>query len=124
MSKPGGSMRLKVEIVGMDEVIAKLNKMDVESRVAVRKQVRKSANAIRKGARDRVPVDTGRLQKSIRARYSKDGLTAEIAPRMWHAHFIEFGTVNQPATPYMGPAWEQERPNFVAGIKKGIKDSI
>lgn len=120
-----GSIRLKMDIVGMDEVIGKLNKLDVEARKGVRAQVRKSANAIRKGAQSRVPVDSGKLKRSIRARYSADGFTAEIAPGLkWRAHFIEFGTVDRPATPYMTPAWEAEKQNYIAGIKKAIKDSI
>lgn len=120
-----GSIRLKMDIVGMDEVIGKLNKLDVGARVSVRNQVRKSANAIRKGAQMRVPVDSGKLKKSIRSSFSSDGFTAEIAPRLrYRAHFVEFGTVDQPAQPYMTPAWEAERQNYINGIKKAIKDSI
>jgi HK97 gp10 family phage protein len=125
MARPGGSIKLKVNIVGMDEVIGKLNKFDVEARKAVRTQVRKSANAIRKGAQQRVPVDSGRLKKSIRARYSSDGFSAEIAPGLkWRAHFIEFGTLKMAAHPYMMPAWEQERPNYIAGVKQAIRGAV
>ncbi|GIP38641.1 hypothetical protein J31TS4_19210 [Paenibacillus sp. J31TS4] len=124
MSKPGMSMRTTVNIVGADEIVARLNKIETESRKAVRSQVRKSANAIRKNARDRVAVKSGALQKTITAKYSKDQLAAEIGPRSWRAHFIEFGTVHARAKPFMTPSWEEERPRFMDGIKSAVKGAL
>lgn len=124
MARPGSSIRMSVNIVGMNEVIGRLNKLDVASRVAVRSEVTKSANRIRKAARQRVPINTKKLQQSIRARYSTDKLSAEIGPTIFYAHFVEFGTVDTPAKPFMHPSWEEERPKYMDAIKKAMRGAM
>lgn len=70
-----------------------------------------SAEAMAAGARERVPVDTGELRDSIRA--EKTGELEHRAAagdnKAFYAMFVEMGTRNQPAHPYMIPAFEAEK---------------
>jgi HK97 gp10 family phage protein len=55
-------------------------------------------------AQSRAPVATGNLKNSIEARSVPSG-AAVYAAFYWF--LVEFGTANQPANPYMTPAYEQ-----------------
>ncbi len=41
-----------------------------------------------------------------------------------HAHFVEFGTVNMPAEPFLGPAFTQHKEAAVTAIKDKLADRI
>jgi HK97 gp10 family phage protein len=64
---------------------------DMPTRVAI-------AQKIAEKARGLVPVDTGRLRDSIQ---EKDGNVRSDVP---YAYFVEFGTVNMEAQPFLRPA--------------------
>lgn len=120
-------MQIKVDIVGVDELIGKLNKMNQMMSVRVEEQVTKSGGKIRKSGKARVAVLSGDLKKSIRMKRSKDRLSATIGPQgkgAWKAHFIEWGTVDQPAQPFMTPAWEEEKNDYIKGMKKAIGKAV
>lgn len=120
-------MQIKVDIKGMDELVGKLNKMNQVMSVRVEEQVTKSGGKIRKSGKARVPVDSGELKKAIRMKRSKDRLSATIGPQgkgAWKAHFIEWGTVEQPAQPYMTPAWEENKNDYLNGMKKALGKAV
>jgi HK97 gp10 family phage protein len=48
---------------------------------------------------------TGDLNNSIQTRQTASD-EAQVAPATDYAAFVEYGTVNMPAFPYMRPAWE------------------
>lgn len=54
-------------------------------------------------ARDRAPVLTGTLRDSIEAESVAGGAAVHA---VWYWFLVEFGTTNQPANPYMIPAFE------------------
>jgi HK97 gp10 family phage protein len=131
------SMRLKVDIVGVEEALARVSKFDVETRIAVRKQVRRSANRLRKNMQGRVPVKSGNLKKSIRAKYDSDQLGANVGPTRpggSHAHLVEFGhrlvtkdgrsIGHVPAHPFITPAAEEERPKYISEMKQAIRGAV
>lgn len=65
-------------------------------------------------------IDLGTLVNSIQvvndtALQSTIGLTAE------YAAYLEFGTVRMAPRPYLGPAFEQIRPIFEAGMRELLK---
>lgn len=116
--------KLKIKITGLDDVIGAFSRFDKETRVAVRKAVRVSANRIRKTAQSKVPIRTGGMQKRIRARYAKDGFSAEIAPRTGFASLVEFGTVHSRAQPFMQPTAEEERDRYIKQMEQALKDTV
>lgn len=67
-------------------------------------------------------TDTGRLVGSISA--SVGQLEAEIGAYVDYAVYLEFGTRNMSARPFMFPALEQERKTFVRKMDNAIKDAI
>lgn len=120
-------MQIKVDIKGAGELIGKLNKMNQMAAVRVEEQVTKSGGKIRKSGKARVPVDSGALKKAIRMKRSKDRLSATIGPQgkgAWKAHFIEWGTVDQPAQPYMTPAYEENKNDYIEGMKKALNKAV
>lgn len=131
------SIKMKVDIVGVEEALARISKMDMETRIAVRKQVRRSANRLRKNMRNRAPELSGNLKKSIRAKYDSDQLGADVGPTRpggSHAHLVEFGhrlvtkdgksIGHVPARPFIAPAAEEERPKYVEDMKRAIQEAV
>ena len=51
----------------------------------------------------------------------KTGLKQTSAP---HAHFVEFGTVNMPAEPFLAPAFDVEKERAAAAIAEKLKARI
>lgn len=74
--------------------------------------VAKTANEIANRARDLAPVETGTLRDSIEV--------AQIGPLEWevqvtapYATFVEYGSTHQPAHPFLTPAAEAVRGEFI-----------
>lgn len=128
--------KINVKIEGIEEMLAKFDRFDRESRVAMRKVVRKSANRLRNGMRRRINDVTGDLRKSIGAKYAPDQLSAEVGPTRplgSHAHLVEFGhrlVVNGqsrghvPARPFIVPAVEEEKEKYLNDLRSGIRGAI
>jgi len=64
---------------------------------------------------------TGRLQSSIRASFSQNGLSAEIGTNVKYGKFLEFGTSKMAARPFLLPAFVQVRRVFVERIREAIR---
>lgn len=112
--------------------------------------VRKAAFDIEARAKDRARVDTGALKSSIyvtlgsgESDYAQAASAAQAAnpgvevlppadkpqahealvgPSVEYGAFVEFGTRNTPAHPFMIPAAEEVRPAFVEAMKKMLQD--
>lgn len=78
--------------------------------------VSKAALDIEARAKMKAPVDTGNLRASI----SSDirGLEAEIGPTASYAAFVEFGTSRMSPQPFLGPAFDEVEPRFIAAVEK------
>lgn len=97
-----------------------LPKLENELRTRAVAAVRKAAFDIEAEAKLKVPVDTGALKNSIQVWFEGD-LHAFIAPHMEYGHFVEFGTRKMAARPYMTPAAEKVRPDFLGAMQRLIK---
>ena len=76
--------------------------------------------------RKRAPVDTGRLRDSIRvgdAKAYQKAVHGTIVIDEYYAMFIEFGTIQRPADPFIRTAVEASRSRarmaMVAAMKRG-----
>ena len=82
-----------------------------------------SAQAMAEDARGRVPVDSGRLRDSIRAEKTGEleHRTAAGDNKAFYARFVEFGTRNAGARPYMIPAFEAEKAVTEARVANALR---
>ena len=76
------------------------------------KAVGATALFVQTEAKNRTPVDTGRLRSSLQIVFYNRGLTAFVGTNVEYAPYVEFGLrsrPNYPAQPYLGPAAERGR---------------
>lgn len=67
-------------------------------------------------AKPLAPVDTGFLRSSIQAQKGDSDLTWEVGVGAEYGLFQEFGTYKMPAHPFITPAVEIVRPQFMANM--------
>lgn len=79
----------------------------------VQQAVDATALAIESEAKQRAPVDTGRLRSSIAATLGQPGLRATVGVYVNYAAPQELGSRFRPARPFLYPAAESERQRFV-----------
>lgn len=77
---------------------------------------REGAELIADEARDRVPVDTGRLQDAIHVERIHLGEYAVVAGdnEAFYGHIVEHGGAFTPARPFLVPALEDNRAQIIA----------
>jgi len=94
-----------------------------EGRRIARRTVTRVARQVRDSARERAPVQTGNLKRSVKSRRAQgapDRAEAEVYADKsggrtgsgYHWHLLEFGTVRMPAQPFINPTIEEYRPRI------------
>lgn len=83
--------------------------------------IRAAVDETAQQARQRAPVDTGELRDSIQGRVINQ-FSGEVVATADHAIFQEYGTRFQPAQPYLTPAAEAVRPQYLAAVAKAVAD--
>lgn len=75
------------------------------------RELERRANSVERAAKQRCPVDTGRLRSSITHATFTDGqgLVARIGTDVEYAAHVELGTSRTRAQPYLRPALEAGR---------------
>lgn len=63
------------------------------------------------------PEPTGALKDSIIAQYYDGGLSVKVGPHMYYEGYVEFGTRQMRAEPYVRPALNIIKPEFLAVMK-------
>lgn len=74
-------------------------------------------------AQDRVPVDTGKLQGSIdgTVRTRGDNIVFLVGSPVEYAAYVELGTSNMSAQPYLRPALEQATKSFDRKVAEAVE---
>lgn len=111
---------MSVRIEGMPKLRATLLRVTGEAERTTRREVKRSALNIQNGARERVPVDTGRLRNSIAHEIDEDGLNATIGTNVEYGVFVEFGTRRKAERPFLFPALESERAAFLSRLRREL----
>lgn len=72
----------------------------------VGKELARRTIRVDRSAKDRCPVDTGRLRSSINWRMARDGrgLLGIVGTNVTYAPYVEFGTSRAGAQPFLRPA--------------------
>jgi HK97 gp10 family phage protein len=68
--------------------------------------------------------DTGRLLGSIEVVMRDGGLAAEIGTALDYGRFLEFGTKNVEARPWLQPAWEKHRKQIIRDVANEINKAL
>ncbi len=131
-------MKINANIIGTDALLKKFKSFGQEGERKFEQVTKVAAEEIKEDAKQRTPVDTGKLRQSISSQ-KEEGISYKIYSAEPYAPYMEFGTgglvdipkgweslaakfkgkgirqVNLPARPYMYPA-------FKAGSKQYVKD--
>lgn len=102
------------------------------SRDTIHAGSRAAAQVFYEDAKERVPVDSGKLKSAVYHAYSKSkshpghsvfhvSWNYKKAP---HGHLIEFGTSNAPAHPFLRPAFESKKAEAVAAAKIEMAETL
>jgi HK97 gp10 family phage protein len=117
-------LRIGARLEGGDLVKRRLRDAGVRGHAAAQREVRRSALIVQGGAKQRAPVDTGRLRNSIAVEVDADGLGATVGTNVEYAPFQEFGTRTVPAHPFLFPALEEHRQDFVSNLSRALDDAM
>ena len=131
-------MKVKVELLGADRLIARLRKASESLNPKTVQGLIEVADRIVNDAKATVRVDTGSLQKSIRKQHHvSQGHIHNIAvsaggyvtnPKTGrivdYAHFLEYGTSRMPAYPFLMPALEMNRPSLRLVLRSKLRESM
>jgi HK97 gp10 family phage protein len=111
---------VRLKLNGLSDLEKKVSRWQATRYTLVRALVKRTAQNVKRNARRRVPVRTGRLRKSIVAHYTKDKLAAFVRAVAPHSHLVEFGSAATGAQPrpFMAPAYEGQRKKYDAEIRK------
>lgn len=133
-----------MKITGLNETIRELNKFKEQGVEAIKANIEASGYIMQNDAMQRVPVDLGQLKNSIRIDFKDNGLTVVMVATAPYAAYQEFGTggrvsipkgmeelarqfkgrglrnVNLAPQPFMFPAWDRERKQFVIRLQKEL----
>ena len=95
----GGDVRVVLDQAALTRLL------ETESGPVGRELTRRTIKVDR-AAKDRCPVDTGRLRSSITWRLGRDsqGLLGIVGTNVTYAPYVEFGTARTAAQPYLRPA--------------------
>jgi len=86
------NFRVHAQLIGKDEVSAKLAKLDDVTARRIRATISYYSTQIMNEAKRLAPVNYGRLRASIQPSYYNNGMTADISTNTGYAAFVEFGT--------------------------------
>lgn len=119
---------MKVE--GVAELQRKFANMSGKmQRAVVRDSLRSAARVVEKSARQKVPVDTGRLKKSITQRVTVQSAVGEALigyrKEAFYGRFVELGTSKMAAQPFLRPALDENTDEigrvFVQALNRTIE---
>jgi HK97 gp10 family phage protein len=111
-----GVMPLAYSIKGLDALIRKLASMGGNVMEALGIAVAQTTEVAKSDAQANVPVDTGMLRQSLAhgtdVEYGESRVTGTVGTSAYYAVYVEMGTVNMPAHPYMLPAANANKDTF------------
>ncbi|WP_069649641.1 hypothetical protein [Caloranaerobacter ferrireducens] len=124
-----------IDVENVEQTIREIGLFEIQKKENIRKLVKKTARKVVKEARKRFKFNSPDTKASIKAKYFNYGLMATVKPRLpkgWKAHWFEYGTKERytksgkytgemQGKPFMGPAEEVVRPEYLAELIKEVK---
>jgi len=111
-------------IEGLDQFLQHMHDYVERTTNELKDAVKETAYKIESGAKQRCPVDTGRLRASISTNIdeSASSIKAIVETVVEYARFVEFGTYKQTAQPFLIPSFNQCKSKLIKDIKKIYKE--
>lgn len=122
-----------IELEGMDELLSKLEAMGNKAGRIEGDALRAAAEPVAAEMQSLVRVSAKNdyhIQEDIEISKvkTKDGIKyIEVGPGKktnWRAKFLEFGTKNMTAQPFMAPAFEHKKRDIQEIIKKKLREAL
>lgn len=129
------STEIDIRVFGDKELQRKLKALPlILQKKILRSAMRAGGKIVLDSAKQRVPVDTGALQASLKLRAmkrSKNVLGVQILTgkgffvgKQFYGAFLELGTHKLPARPYLRPALEENRTSVLGLMQQEIASRI
>lgn len=131
---------MSIKVTGIKNALKAFESYKDSKTKDLEKATQKATVDVARKAKQNAPVDTGRLRSSIHRTSNK--LNGVVFTNVEYAPYIEFGTgsmvdvpeglenyamqfkgegkrrVNMPAQPFLFPAWEAVRPQYIREVKE------
>lgn len=128
-------MARRSRVLGAQSLRRKLKRMPDHIKRPVQDAIYYGAQTIYADAYADAPVRTHNLQESLHMRVSSDKLSARVGywkkgnirkwrKAGWRAHFIEFGTVQHPSQPFLGPAALRNFPRVIQSVRNAVNRAL
>ena len=112
---------LTIKLTGLEKSIQRLRFYQVDKIRRVQAVVSKYLLLGESGAKERAPVDTGRLRSAIYSSPFANGLGGVVAVAVEYAPYVELGTRLIVAQPFLFPALEAIRLDFRAELLQALR---
>ncbi len=116
--------RVSVKLIGDKKVRERLKKYKLKVPKEVKQVIARKTLDIQRSAkqivREKGLIKTGNMRNSIFTKLTTDGFTGEIVSEADYSAYIELGTVNMDARPFMKPAYEKEKPDFDKRMREAV----
>jgi HK97 gp10 family phage protein len=113
------------KVTGVDQLSATLKGLKTKASGAqLATALRAGGLVIETPAKAKAPVLTGNLRRSIHTEVSSSGAKAQarVGTNVEYATAQEFGTSRQPGTPYLRPAYDENKGKAVNEIADVLKE--
>ena len=138
-------IRLSIPPAELRKAVQQIEGRTNKYKANVAKALFNGALDIESGAKQKAPVDTGRLRSSIQSKIDHKDISAEVTANVDYAPYVEFGTGiyardylagkpkemtdhalefyktgqgRRPAKPFLFPTYYEQRPKIIARVKK------
>ena len=115
---------INIKVTGVKETQDWLHKIAEQVHDDVVGAIRQTTSEIEQTALRLVPVDTGRLKRSISKEIRHQGMIGRVKAETPYAPSVEYGSVRQPEQPFLRPAFERHAPSLRRNISKIIDNAI
>ena len=119
------------QVIGTEELIAKLEKAGVNvARAVERRALRRAAKIVQMEAKRLVPKDSGALRRSIKVRSGRRSRVSQsirVVSMLPYAKALEVGRRDRNKTdaqPYLFPALERKSDEVMREFREAIRDEI
>ncbi len=119
-------MNIELEFEGEEELKAKIEELSKKAPIKCKEALRKSAILVEKEAKQKCPVDTGRLRSSITHQVTEElggnAHGAKVGTDVHYGIYVELGTSKMAAQPYLVPALKESMIKVIEFFNNKLKE--